>query len=149
MYGAFDSDKKLIAFHDDKDVVDTYVISIKHYHDIDLTICKIKKNAMYKLNGKEDLYLVRYGSTYVQSGYVKYIQLASTQILDDDKYVLDVLYRILELEDELTKKEGKIIYKAIQILERLVSKDKEYTPSYQELQRLKTDYDPYLYKYDF
>ena len=104
----------------------------------------MKKSSKYKLLGKDDLYLIRYGDTYVQTGYLMYLEMSSEQFIEDDQYALDVLYRLLETS-RLNKKQSKKIMDAIEILEDIVTENREYTPTISELNQLKSDYDAYLY----
>ena len=48
-------------------------------------------------------------------------------------------------ESDISEKERKKLKKAIAVLEDIVSDDREYTPSFDELRNLKMHYDPYLY----
>ena len=72
MYAAFDG-KDLIAFHEDKEVIELYCDIIENYHGTVLTIAKIKKKKCKKIKEFNDLYLVRYGEIYIQQGYVDYL----------------------------------------------------------------------------
>lgn len=144
MYCAYDNDGNIIAFHDKKHVVEKYIDSIYSLHKIQLNKGKIKKSSKHKLIGKDDLYLIRYGDTYVQSGYLVYIEFVEPQFIEDDQYALDILYRLLEMS-RLTEKQSKKIMKAIKVMEQLVREDRRYVPSLDQLKTLKTDYEPYLY----
>ena len=144
MYCAYDQDKNIIAFHDKKHVVEKYIDSIYKLHKIQLNKGKIKKSSKYKLAGKDDLYLIRYGDTYVQSGYLLFVQISQDQILEDEQYALDILYRLLETT-RLNEKQSKKIMKAIGVMEKLVHEDREYVPSFDQLKTMKSDYEPYIY----
>lgn len=144
MYCAYDQENNIIAYHDKKYVVEKYIDSIQILHKIRLNLGKIKKSSKYKLNGKDELYLIRYGDTYIQSGYLIYVELFQTQFIEDDQYALDVLCRIVETT-RLTEKENKKIMKAIKVMEKLVYEDRQYIPSFNQLKSMKVDYDPYIY----
>ena len=144
MFAVLDEKRNIIAFHDEKRVVKKYVESIYAVHKITLSIKKISKRYKHALNA--DLYLVKYGKTFVQVGFITYIQIAYDTFLDDERNAKDTLLRILEL-DRLDSKEIKTIKKAVKIMDKLVYKDERYTPSFDELSRLKADYDPYIYNY--
>jgi len=144
MYCAYDQDGNIIAFHDKKHVVEKYIDSIYSLHKITLNKGKIKKSSKYKLIDKDDLYLIRYGDVYVQSGYLLYLEITEPQFVRDDQYALDILYRLLETT-RLTEKQSKKIMKAIRVMETLVREDREYVPSFEQLKTLKNDYEPYLY----
>lgn len=144
MYCAYDQDKNIIAFHDKKHVVEKYIDSIYKLHKIQLNKGKIKKSSKYKLAGKDELYLIRYGNTYVQSGYLVYLEISQSEFIEDDQYALDILYRLLETT-RLTDKQSKKIMKAIEVMEKLVREDREYIPSLEQLKQVKSNYEPYLY----
>lgn len=143
MYCAYDKENNIIAIHDKKRIVKAYIDNYYESNGIILNIGKIKESSEYKLKEKDDLYLIKYGNTYIPSGYVLYNQLSIDPILEDDEYALDVLYRILEV-NRLNKKEVKIISNAIKVMERLVKDDKSYTPSKEELDNIKNNYELYL-----
>ena len=144
MYCVYDDKGNIIAFHNKKYIVEKYIDSIYSHHKISLEIGKIKKSSKYKLNKNDDLYLVRFGDTYVQTGYLMYIEMCQNQILEDDQQALDILYRLLEIR-RLSKKQSKKIMKAIEVLEKVVDEDRSYVPTLQQLKNLKMDYDPYMY----
>ena len=144
MYCAYDQENNIIAFHDKKYVVEKYIDSIQSLHKINLNLGKIKKSSKYKLVEKDELYLIRYGNTYIQTGYLIYVELFQTQFMEDDQYALDVLYRIIETT-RLNNKENKKIMKAIKVMEKIVHEDREYIPSFDQLKTMKVDYEPYIY----
>lgn len=145
MYCVYDDEGHIIAYHEKKKVVTTYIDRIFRFHQIMLDYKKIKSE--YEdilLKGKEDLYLVRYADTYVQSGYLVYLQIVSDQVNYDHEYAKDVLCRILETA-QLSKKDTKVLEKSIDILDKIIYEEAAYTPTIKELQRYKYDYDPYFY----
>lgn len=146
MYCVFDDDYNIIAYHDELYVVSKYVRSIFNCHGIELGIGKIKNNSD-KLKGKDDLYLIRYADTYVQLGYLQYIDIFQTQFIEDDEKALNVIRRILEVT-ELKDKERKILNKACKVIKNILDDDREYTSSLDELKQLKYRYDPYIYNRD-
>ena len=144
MYIVHESEK-IIAFHEDKCVVEMYTEAIYKYHKIKLDIRKLtKREKKSSIKNLYDLYLVRYGETYVQSGYLFYLQLSSDQYIEDEKYARDILYRLLESRN-LKEKERRKIEKAVDVLEEKIYDDESYTPTLSELKRMKMDYDPYMY----
>ena len=144
MYCAFDDDNNVIAFHDKKRPVEIYIDRVYQCNKLILKMGKIKKENRYIIRGKDDLYLVRFENTFIQSGYIDYISYASLQIIEDNILAMDILYRLLETE-RLSKKESKVIKKAIEIMEYVTKEDSEYTPTLSQLQELKLSYDPYIY----
>lgn len=139
------SSKEIIAYHEDEEIVEFYLDSVEDDKKDDLSIIKIKKKYKEEIIKKyEDLHLVRFGNTYVQSGYIIYIKLSSQDILDDEEYTRDILLRIIETQN-LNDNEIKKLSKAIEVVDRLINEDKTYTPSYSELKRMKSHYDLYMY----
>lgn len=144
MYCAYNEDKNIIAFHDKKKPVEIYIENVYKYNKLVLDIGKINKKKSDVLENIGDLYLVRYGETFVQSGYLIYIQISSNQECEDNEFARDILYRILETR-QLKEKKVKQISKAISILEDIIYDDESYTPSLDQLRQMKLSYDPYLY----
>jgi len=146
MYAALDlKNRKIIALHDEKRVVERYIDSIEKCHGEKLSISKIKKKYLNKkIDDLYDLYLVRYGDTYVQSGYMEYIELMDPQVEYDHQYAKDVILKILELES-LDKEDRKTLESTVMILESIIDQDRKYTPSISELEKIKDQYAPYIY----
>lgn len=144
MYCVFDDDNKLIAFHDKRRAVEVYIDRVYQTSGVNLKLLKLRKGERHIIKGKDDLYLVRYADTFIQSGYIDYITYSSLQIMEDNILAADILYRLLETE-RLSKKENKTIRKAIEIMEEIIKEDREYTPSLSELKLMKMNYDPYIY----
>ena len=144
MYCAYDDEKNIIAFHDNKKIVKRYTDNVHSVHKITLNIGKIKKDSKWKLRNKDELYLVRYNDTYVQSGYLLYLQLSSTQYIEDEEFARDILFRLLETE-RLTPKQKKKLEKAIEVMEDIIEEDRNFVPTLSELKTMKGDYDPYVY----
>jgi len=145
MYCVYDTTDKIIAFHDDIDVVTTYVTNIKKSNSDhpDLKIGKIKKKKVKSTIDFDDLYLVRYGDTYIQSKYIMYGELLSGQCIYDNQHCRDTLLRILECDD-ITPKERKTIERTVKIIDRILQNDKEYTPTIQLLKTCEMDYAQYM-----
>ena len=143
MYAAFDG-KQIVAFHDEYRVVEEYCSLIEKNHNGRLSICKIKDKKCTKLDYFEDLYLVRYNETYVQSGYVLYLQILTDDYIHDHVYAKDILMRILEFYS-FSKDEMKAIKKTIKILDNMIKDDSEYVPELSTLKSMEVDYQPYIY----
>lgn len=143
MFVVKDDEFNLIAYHEDYEVCERYTMNVSRYHGDLLFITKAKKKEKHLLN--EDLYLVRFGYTYIQYGYLQYVEFASSQLIDDVRYSKDVLCRMLEDGQIKKKKDKKIIEDAIRILEDVYENDASYTPTLKHLKSLKDYYDPYIY----
>ena len=142
MYAVYDR-KNLIAVHDDKHVAEKYIKSVYSCHGIELELRKIKRSSLSE-EKRDSLYLTRYADTYVQSGYLRYVDYSYSQFLEDDLKCRDILIRIMEYAS-ITSKEAKKLKKAIKVVDNILADDREYVPTYEELQNLKLHYDPYLY----
>ena len=95
----------------------------------------------------EDLYFVRYGrygDTYIQSGYLQYLEFVDDGLHDDHIFCRDILLRILELYD-LPSNEKNSIRKTIKIIEEILDHEEGYIPELNSLKDIKQDYDPYIY----
>ena len=145
MYVVGDDKDKVIAFHDEKRVVKRYVENYNSCNDSKLKYYKMKKSiAKKELKYKEDLYLVKYRSTYIQSGYYDYCRVAETDNLSELYETKDVLFKLLEVDfSMLDKKDIKHISGAINVINRLIEEEKKYTPNMRELKTLKDNIDIY------
>lgn len=147
MFCVIDDENNIIAYHEKRKVVEKYIQSVFQSSNLELNFIKLKRKDLYRLENLSDLYLVRYGDTYLQSGYVLYYSIVSDQIVYDHEYARDVLYRILELQD-LSDKKVKTIQKCINILEDMISIESNEVPTLPELKNMKVHYDPYFYNKD-
>ena len=145
MYCVYDGNNRIIAFHDDLEIVTSYVHDIQHSHSDanDLQIGKIKKKKVKSTIDYYDLYLVRYGDTYVQSRYIDYADLVGGQCMYDNQQCRDTLLRILECDD-ISDKERKSIEQTVKIINRILDNDKKYTPTIQQLITYETEFSQYM-----
>lgn len=148
MYGIINEDNKLIAYHELKEPVEIYMESVDTDKKDNLKIIHIKKKYRDSIYEKyDDLHLVRLHNTYVQSGYLVYIKIASQDIVDDEEYAKDILLRIIETQN-LNYKDTTKLMKAIAVLEKIIDNDRTFVPSLEELKRMKDHYDYYMYNND-
>lgn len=137
-------DEKVIAIHDDKEVVEEYARLYQYYHkDADIRIGKIKDKKAIKY---DDLYLEMVGESFIQTKFMdcfNYGYLRS-QIAEDNKKARNVLMRILSNE-ELDNKEKKHIKKTIELLEEYIYEDEKYVPTMKDLEYYKSQVDSLLY----
>ena len=146
MFCAYDEKNNIIAFHDSKRVIEKYISSMRQLHGINLSFGKIKKRSEWKLKGKDDLYLVRYENSYVQAGYSICIDLFGSHIVEEEREVIDILMKILELRTELSKSQAKNIEKCIGTITELLEEDKRYVPQMSELKSMYMTYEEYLHE---
>ena len=146
MYCVYDNNKNIIAFHDDIDVVEAYVDRVNQSHDdpSELYIGKIKKKKLKHITDLDDLYLVRYADTYVQTGYLVYLELLSDQVIHDEQHCKDILLRILECYN-ISDKERKSLERSVEVIDRILQDSREFTPTLKQLKSCELDYAPYIY----
>lgn len=149
MYCACDETKRIVALHDDYEVIETYIRNVEASYENSqkLHIGKIKKKKIKKLIDSDNLYLIRYADTYIQSGYLTCMELLSSQSIHDNRLCKDVLLKILECHS-INDKERKSIERTVKVIDRLLQEAKEYTPSLKDLQIYESDYAQYVYKLD-
>ena len=146
MYCVFENGN-IIAIHNKKEVIKEYCdrLSESHPEKELLYYAKIKRKSKIEKSKKyEELYLVPYMDTFVQSGYVKYLDIAEPDVSYRDTQ--KVLINIIET-NHLGRKERKAYENVILSLEKLRKRDMKYTPSIEELERMKDQYLPYINGY--
>ena len=149
MYCVMNDDGNIIAYHEDKEVVQTYIENLLKSNDneeLNLSLVKIKNKIIEKNRRLDDLYLVRYGSTYIQTGYLIYLQIVSDDIANENIYIKDLLLRTLEVY-KLSDKEAKTLTKAVKVIEKIIKRENCYTPTIEELNRYKMLYEEYQQKF--
>lgn len=115
MYGVL-YEKKLIALHDDLEIIQKFVGQQEEKQDLFDVIEIRKKNKTFQNNlDYQDLYLTRLGDSYVPFELYQTMKDSSDEYKYDLMYTRDVLFRILE-DSELSEKESKAILKTISIL---------------------------------
>lgn len=131
---------KIIAVHDEKKVVQMYCKDIYDIYHIESEIMTIDKKELNK-NIYTDLYLIRYGSSYIQSCYYGVAKYDDEQFLYDLNYSKDVLIRLLEFEKN--EKKSKHLRKSIEIIEKEIYRYKNTVKSpihLDELHKLRQSY---------
>lgn len=133
---------QIIAVHKSKKVVKEYcdLLTKSHPEIQNLYIAKFKKG---KVDDKiQRLYLVPYESTYIQEGYLDYVEI----VYSSHPY-LQMVEKMIDILDErnLSKKERRSIESTIEIIEKIVEDDRSYTPSLGELIQYENQYESYLY----
>ena len=144
MYAAIDGKGNIIAYHDQQRAVKRYIDSIKNTANVELKLIKTKRKQVEKIDPCSDLYLVRYGHTFIQSGYSGYFEALFDWVVEEDELLVDLLEKRLSLFN-INSKERKILTKAMEVVSNIEYNDKLYTPTLNELKNLKVQYDPYYY----
>ena len=143
MYAVYDRNK-IIAFHDEKRVVKKYCKSINIKREKDLYFLKIPKTIWKEKNQNPDLYLVRYGKSYIQSGYIDYVQTDYNINLSELYLSKDILLKIAETRN-VPKAILKSFTKVLNFLEGIIKEEEEYVPTLEELQSIKNHMDEFRY----
>lgn len=120
MYAAFDETKMIVGVHDDRDVVEEFVLyHYKRWQKV-YTIRKIPKGAWKEIEDRySGRYLVSYGNTYVPSDDVEYLGYYNDPDLEYQyKTTLDLLFKILEF-DKLSPKKRKAIERTIEYISEI------------------------------
>lgn len=123
-----------VAFHDERRVIDTFKVNYELSNPEEKLIrVKLKKNQLDNYPEYSDLYLVRYGESFVQSKYLYIAQLDSDQIVYDYQYAKDMLNHIAEfIKDD---KKRKVLAKASSIVEDELIKIQRDIPSVHEYEQ--------------
>lgn len=141
VYIIYNEDNKVIAYTDDKEVLESYLFNINKIHNKNYSFKKIKLKNIKNKEIYDDLYLIKYNDTYIPQKYYQYIELVDSK---ETKECIEYLMKELSIRDNLGKKKRKIIEKMIMLLEEWYEEDMEYTPDDKELEILEDHYKPYL-----
>lgn len=141
------SNNTLVAYHEDLDVVNEYVSNVKVSHpDTDLIVGKMSEKYVKKKDPKHDLYLVRYSETYVQTGYVSYLEIESSQHIYDMRYVKEIIIRTIDQwKDDLNDKDIKHLKKTAKIFDDILFDAESFTPTLDELKGMRDHLESYMY----
>lgn len=142
MYGVINEHDRVIALHDNYDVCEKYAESIYASHHQKYQVVKLKKHRSKELIDLDDFYLVSIGDVYVQRQFLDIYSIATAQVIEDNNMCINTLMRFLECTS-LTPKESKIIRKCIEVISNITDRDNRYTPTPEELEQFKNDYDSY------
>lgn len=141
------SNNTLVAYHEDLDVVNEYINNVKVSHpDTDLIVGKMSEKYVKKKDPKHDLYLVRYSETYVQTGYVSYLEIESSQYIYDMRYVKEIIIRTIDQwKDDLNDKDIKHLKKTAKIFDDILFDAESFTPTLDELKGMQDHLESYMY----
>ena len=143
MYAVYDGNK-LIAYHDEKRVVKQYCESINQIKHKQVYYVKIPKRIWMKKWYDPDLYLIRFGKTFIQSGYAECIETDYNLNLSELYLTKDILMKVGELY-HISPKEMKSITKSIVILEKIIHQEETLVPTLEELKQIKSHLDEFRY----
>lgn len=143
-YIIYDEQQRVVAYTDDKEILEKYLFNIEKTTHKKYSFKKIKYKHIKNISEYDDLYLIRYGDTYIPNKYYKYMELCDTK--EETRQVIDYLIRQLE-QRELRDKKRKLVEKMILLIEKWYEEEKEYTPTNEELQNIEDHYKPYIEKW--
>lgn len=133
--------KMLIGYHNEKRVVKVYCNSCR---DTNLQCKKIAFEELKKYNDYEDLYLIRFGKTYIQCGYDEYARDDYRTVLSELYLAKDVFLKIWET-NRVNMNDKKKIRHALEILEEQIEIEETDVPSLMELKEIKSRMDEFRY----
>lgn len=141
MFAVIDNDMRVIAYHEKKSVVKEYLNNLKKSHKGEKFEYQIVKGKIRDIDSEK--YLIRFGKTYIQSGYKEILDIEVKPILENEKIAMNMLYEITESR-ELSNKDIKAIARVMRILSEVYEEDISYTPTEEELDAIRERYDKYL-----
>ena len=147
MYVIINEENEVIAYNKRYTVCIEYIDNLKRtYSDKNenFAIIKIKNKKAKNDPEFNDLYLIRYENTYIQSGYIEYLSFSGEQMFYDNKYALDVLLKFLDTDYPMSKKDKKHLEHVVSFLYNVIKDDKLYTPCLDDLKSLQEYYSTYI-----
>lgn len=133
--------QRIIGIHSDELICEEYInLYERHHPDANLEVAKIKKKMSEKFY---DLYLVRLGDSYIPEKFIDAYKFFIPQIVEDHKKCIEIMMRVLEVED-LSKKDKRTLTKAIEIINCL--NDSDYIPDENALEEMNRDMQEYYKK---
>lgn len=140
VYGVFDQ-QELIAYHEEKRVVTNYC---KAFQKKNYQCKKMKSSELQRIPNYQDLYLVRFGKTFIQMEYESYIRDDTELFLSELYLCKDVLLKLYELGN-IEEKERPALKKVLCLLEEEIQDTETMIPTLEELKRLKESMEAFRY----
>lgn len=120
MYGVV-MNNTIVGIHEDIDVCNNYLQDVRINKNSLCSVVKLKKK--HKKNDKlYDLYLLKYGDSYIQTKYYDTLEYEDSVIIDQYIETKNTLLSLLNFIDD--EKEKKHINKTILILEKHINLNK-------------------------
>lgn len=142
VYVAIDVDR-VVGWHEEKRVVKTYATSVNASTTKRIFVRKVPKDMVKRVYNYQDLYLIRRGTTFIQSGFDD-CDYDYKAILVELFFTKDILEKY-QHDDDLTKEERKAFKKVLQYLRYKIEDTKDYVPTLEMLQAIKLDMEEYKY----
>lgn len=147
MFCLIDERQMPVAFHEEERVIKYYREAYYYDNNIKLRLIRMKKKVAKKCDEFKDLYLVRYGRTFIQSKYLYVRQLDLDPLIEDLQISHDVIIRLIEVSNE---KDGKQLSKTLNIIDKNIDKLERGITPLDELKERDMFYEQYQYKsYDW
>lgn len=135
--------RDMVAFHEDKDIVEIYVDNLEKDSGSNLEVCKCKID-QDDLSKYRDLYLVPYKKTYVQEGYISFLDIVNDRhAVDDLKFTREILQSLVERDLVDSSKKKKKVMSVVNIINDLIDDDGHYTPSIETLKGYEMNFNSY------
>lgn len=143
----FDADfinaTNIICYHEDLDVINRYGETVEKTNPgssqfYEIGRAKIKD--LKRIPSYYDFYLVRYGSSYIQAGYMELVEHDLATALKELAFAKEIIFKHLEFT-QLSVKDKGVLQKACGILQELELDIAEETPTLDELKIHKMDYE--------
>lgn len=131
---AYNDTKKhdeIVAFHEDKDVVQDYIDSVL---ETTYKLGRCKSSELKKIKDVEGLYLVKHLDTYVQSKFYELMDSFTQSEVSDYKNAIRILERSLVINDP-GKADRKSIINTIAYLKGVILEWEGTIPDYDSLER--------------
>lgn len=144
MYVAINDYNHIVAWHERRKVVERYIANYYACNGTKLSLrhMKRKKDKSRIERFYPGLYLTPYNKTFVQLDYIDSIDCLDDGFIDDELFATEMIYRVLEIRwDELSKKDKRVLVKAINIMHRDCDENLKYTPTIQDLESMKINID--------
>lgn len=147
MFCLIDERQMPVAFHEEERVIKYYRKAYYFDNNIKLRLIRMKKKVAKKYDEFKDLYLVRYGRTFIQSKYLYVRQLDLDPLIEDLQISHDVIIRLIEVSNE---KDGKQLSKTLNIIDKNIDKLERGITPLDELKERDMFYEQYQDKtYDW
>lgn len=137
---------RIVAYHEKKDVVKRYYQLITNQNpSISYSVIKCKMNLVKQKTDYYNYYLVPFGKGYIQAGYIDLILHDHETCVRDYEFARDILKRLLEFDEDLSKKDEKHIVHSIQLIEKRIHQEKESIPTLDSLKQIESMRNEYLW----
>lgn len=147
IFAVKNKDGNLVAYHVDRKVVEEFFDNSRSSGSDDCyEIKKYKINDSDSFNKKYgDYYLVPYNMTWVQQGFITYLELRDSNTLRDIIFARDVLSNMISkhIIECKSDKQSKHIQKTLNMIDKVIADFSFHTESISSLNSMKDYYEPF------